>query len=464
MLYDKLREYARSGVYPFHMPGHKRALSDGILPYSIDLTEIHGFDYLHDPVGCIREVEQKAQLLYNAGRAFLMVNGATGGILSAVRAMTKPGDTVIAARNCHKSVYNAIELCSLDPVYYIPGAFMHRDIFGSVDPAGFEALINSNPGATLAVITSPTYEGVCSDVEAIAKICHSHGVKLLVDEAHGAHFPFSERFPRPAIECGADVSVVSLHKTLPALTQTALLLTNDSALEPLLQEQLAVFESSSPSYVLMSSIESCLDYVSDNSFEEYISLLDYFYGKAKSLNRLRLLFDTESNDRNCFDYDIGKLVITAYNTNCSGVELARMLREDHQIETEMSSLNHVIAMTSVCDTREGFDRLFEALSAIDKKLKYSAEEKYPSASFVMPEKRFNPCDRFRYKPKAVAAEEAVGKASMEYVYAYPPGIPFLVPGEVIMRETVMQIKAMIKNGIAVSSTCGLLPRMISTAD
>ena len=273
MLYDKLKSYKDSGIYPFHMPGHKRndILNDGLLPYEIDLTEIEGFDNLHNACGCIREIEKKAEKLYRVNRAFLLVNGSTGGILSSIRAMTNFGDKIIVTRNCHKSVYNAIELCGLNPEYILPEYDENNGVFTSVSPHKLEELLRENPDTKLVVITSPTYEGVVSDIKAIADICHKNGAMLFVDEAHGAHFPFSEKFPSEAVRCGADVAVVSLHKTLPSFTQTALLLTDNSELSDKLQENLSVFETSSPSYILMSAIENCLDYISENKndFEVY---------------------------------------------------------------------------------------------------------------------------------------------------------------------------------------------------
>ena len=325
MLTKKLKDYAQSGVYPMHMPGHKRHRV-GCLPLKMDVTEISGFDNLHHPTGCIREIEQHAARLWQAARAFMLVNGATGGILAAIRAMTRPDDTVVIARNCHRSVYNAVELCGL--------------IYGSVYPEMLDMLLQNTANVRLVVITSPTYEGVCSDIDVIAAICHAHGARLLVDEAHGAHFPFHARFPQPAVSCGADAAVTSLHKTLPSPTQTALLLTNDCGLEGELQRQLAVFETSSPSYLLMSGVEDCLTYLEDHSFTEYID----------RLQKLRLLFDPDDDNRCNIDaYDCGKLVVTAYGTELSGGELARRLREEHQIETEMSSAHYVIAMCAAAN-------------------------------------------------------------------------------------------------------------------
>ncbi len=458
MLYDKLKAYSKSGVYPFHMPGHKqKAISD--LPYELDLTEIDGFDNLHAPTGCIRDIERKAEFLYNANRAFLLVDGATGGILAAVRAMTSFGDKVLLARNCHKSVYNAVELCGLDPVYIQPDMIEGTDIFGSIDPDMLDKKLTEEPCVNLVIITSPTYEGVCSDIESISLICRRHGAKLLADEAHGAHFPFSDAFPESAIDCGADVSVVSLHKTLPSPTQTALLLTNDKDLEAKLQNELAVFETSSPSYILMSGAEACLNNMDYNSFEEYTNLLDDFYTKAKSLKNFRLLYDLGT----MYDHDFGKLVITTYGTNITGTRLAEILRERFAIEVEMAAAHYIIAITSVCDTIEGFDRLYKALSEIDKtvfKTFEAAEIKTPG----LPEKRFSPFEARRKAKRTIAFENAAMKTSLDYVYAYPPGIPFIVPGEVITAELTDYIKKLISSGVNVCSSSVKYPEYIGVAD
>ena len=263
MLYDKLKNYSKSGIYPFHMPGHKRTdiTEEGIIPYNIDITEIHDFDNLHSPNGVIDEIQKKAAKLYNAKNAFILINGSTGGILSAIRSMTNQGDKILMARNCHKSVYNSAELFNLNVDYIFPDTDSRYNILTSVSPCDIEdKLTKHNDEIRLVIITSPTYEGVVSDIKSISEICHKHGAKLLVDEAHGAHFPFSDSFPDEALNCGADAAVLSLHKTLPSLTQTALLITNDSELSEILAENLAVFETSSPSYILMSSIEKCLDF------------------------------------------------------------------------------------------------------------------------------------------------------------------------------------------------------------
>ena len=471
MLYDQLKKYRNSSVYPFHMPGHKRINidSDDLIPYGIDLTEIHGFDYLHNPKGFIKAVEEKAANLYHSKRAFLLVNGATGGILASVRAMTNSGDKVLVARNCHKSIYNAIELCQLAPEYILPPSVDEgnsANIYGSISPQSLDYQLDSNPDTKLVIITSPTYEGVCSDIRSISQICKKHGAMLLVDEAHGAHFPFHSAFPDSAITCGADVAVVSLHKTLPSLTQTALLLTNHSQLEKSLQSNLAVFETSSPSYVLMSSVEKCLDYLSDNTdlFNDYVSRLKLFNKRTKRLSKLKILFGENIKDKNIYHFDIGKIIISTASTNLTGQDLSDILRSEYQLETEMSASDYVIAMTSVCDTDEGFERLTDALLLIDSKCKHRNRTSDKAFNFALPKKCFTSSKRFQHTSEIIPFHASQDRISLEYIMAYPPGIPIIVPGEVISEDIIQFIADLMKSGVEVYSSEKNLPDSISVAE
>ena len=462
MLFDKLKDYGKSGVYPFHMPGHKRQSINGDLPYEIDLTEIDGFDNLHNPQGCIKAVEDKAQLLYNAKRAYMLVNGATCGIMSAIGALTSRGDRVLIARNCHISVYRAVKLFSLKPEYILPEYAEENGVklpvFGSISPKLIEDKLTQNPDISLVVLTSPTYEGVVSDIKSISEICKKHDARLFVDEAHGAHFPFNKAFPESAVNCGADISVVSLHKTLPSLTQTALLLTNDTDYDSALREQLAIFQTSSPSYVLMSSVESCLDYISENSseFESYIKRLSEFEKSAKALNNLKLLF---REDNNVYAYDRGKLVISTIGTSISGTQLAETLRNDYKIETEMSAEDYIIAMTSVCDTDEGFERLISALKTIDSKIKKSENTK-EYIKPLLPQKTIEPFECTDKIGKVLDITDCNGKISLEDVFAYPPGIPLIVSGEIVTDDIINQVKTLADNNISVQSTLGNAPHKL----
>lgn len=463
MLYDKLKDYSKSGIYPFHMPGHKRSdiTEEGIIPYNIDITEIDGFDNLHSPNGVISDIQNKAAELYCAENAFILINGSTGGILSAVRSMTHMGDKVIIARNCHKSVYNAAELCCLDVDYIFPDT----DDYGIITSVSLETLENKliqhNSAVKLVIVTSPTYEGVVSDIKSIAEICHKFGALLLVDEAHGAHFPFSDIFPDEALACGADAAVISLHKTLPSLTQTAMLITNSKELSEKLKNNLAVFETSSPSYLLMSSVENCVDFCRKNhsKFKEYAKRLVKFRTDCTSLQKLKLYNPYKNNK--VFDYDLGKLVISTAETNISGTKLADILRKEFSVEIEMAYSDYVIAMTSVCDSDEGFDRLLLALKAVDSRLCRECNNKDISLEKLFTGKNFKSCEIEKFAVEKLELSKSAFRTSAEYIWAYPPGIPLVVPGEIISTELINYIDYLIGCKVNVYSTSGNIPHSIT---
>jgi len=464
MLYDKLKKYSKSGVYPFHMPGHKRntALSDGTMPYEIDLTEIDGFDNLHNAEGCILEVQNLAERLYNVKKAFLLVNGATGGILSAVRAMTNRGDKVLVARNSHKSVYNALEICGLEPEYIVPAVDDEFGINCSITPLQVEKAIVKNPNTKLLIITSPTYEGVVSDIKEICRIAHLHNVMVLVDEAHGAHFPFSKSFPSEAVASGADAAVASLHKTLPSLTQTALLLTSNESLINSFAENLAIFETSSPSYIFMSAIEKCLEFCENASaFDEYIKRLNSFNEKCKSLKKIKVLCygNDEVKNHRFFNFDISKITVSVRGLDINGTQLAEILRNDFKIEPEMVCSDYVLLISTVCDTDEGFARLINALQIIDSKC-FVKELNACRYSITMPKIAVKPCECSGKDGEFCLLEHSIDKISLEYVWAYPPGIPIIAKGEIITQDIANIIIAQIASGINVCSTKGKIPKEI----
>lgn len=464
MLYDKLKLYSESGVYPFHMPGHKRnpMLCDGIMPYEIDLTEIDGFDNLHNAESCILEVQNLAEKLYNVKKAFLLVNGATGGILSAVRAMTDRGDKVLVARNSHKSVYNALEICGLEPEYIVPAVDDEFGINCSITPLQVEKAIVENPNTKLLIITSPTYEGVVSDIKEICRIAHLHNVMVLVDEAHGAHFPFSKSFPSEAVASGADAAVASLHKTLPSLTQTALLLTSNESLINSLAENLAIFETSSPSYIFMSAIEKCLEFCENASaFDEYIKRLNSFNEKCKSLKKIKVLCygNDEVKNHRFFDFDISKITVSVRGLDINGTQLAEILRNDFKIEPEMVCSDYVLLISTVCDTDEGFARLINALQIIDSKCSVK-ELNACRYSITMPKIAVKPCECSGKDGEFCLLEHSIDKISLEYVWAYPPGIPIIAKGEIITQDIANIIIAKIASGINVCSTKGKIPKEI----
>ena len=455
---DYLKDYNKKNIYPFHMPGNKRQGEFN----QLDFTEVEGLDNLYHPEGIYKESLDRIKNLYGTKESYILVNGSTVGILSAITGCAKKGDNILMARNCHKSVYNALELCGLTPKYIVPKVDKEFGINCSITPSQAEKAIRENPDAKLLIITSPTYEGTVSDIKEISKIAHLHNVSVLVDEAHGAHFPFSDSFPVEAIQCGADVAVASLHKTLPSLTQTALLLTSNEELINPLAENLAIFETSSPSYVFMSSIEKCLDFCKNTkAFDEYIIRLNSFDEKCRELKNIKVLCCGNDNikNHNFFDFDISKITVSVKGLNINGVQLADKLRNDFKIEPEMVCSDYVLLITTVCDTDEGFARLVNALQIIDSEC--SAKElNYNNLFLSQPRIALNPCDCSGKSGDFYRLKNSINKISLEYVWAYPPGIPIVAKGEVITQEIVDTIFMQIENGINVYSTKGKVPKEI----
>ena len=432
------------GVYPFHMPGHKRQKQwlEGL--YDLDITEIPGADDLHAPKGIIMEAQRRVcRQLGTVGTIFL-TGGSTCGILSAISAVCEKGDGIVVARNCHKSVYNACEIKGLTPEYVYPALKPRLGCFGEVQASAVaEALEKS--GAKAVVITSPTYEGIVSDIKTIAKVVHKYKAILIVDSAHGAHLGLCDYFPESARDLGADIVVESAHKTMPCLTGAALLhICSHRVSYSAIQEALAVFETSSPPYPILCSIDRAYKATENQKlFLEYGNRLDRFYEKTKKLRRLSIY---ETADR-------GKLVICCGDSDITGFELKRRLREQYLIECEMAMPAYCLAMTSVADTDEGFDRLFSALLEIDATLK-SGSRAIPLSP---PKTEKAKTKKGDFEPISLPLNKCVGKISDEYVFAYPPGSPIITPGEVFSEEIIEYILHLSTTGAQVYSSKGDFP-------
>ena len=442
------------------MPGHKR---NSFLPedfsmdirdlISMDITEIRDYDNLHHPEGIILESMEQLKEIYHTEKSWYLVNGSTVGILASISAVCQPGDEIIVARNCHRSVYNAIRLLHLNPLYIYPEYSREYDLFLDIREKQREdlgRLLEGHPRVKAVLITSPTYEGVVSDVAAIKEIIKPYGIPLIVDEAHGAHFIFHSAFPKSAVECGADLVIQSVHKTLPCFTQTALLhLCSDLVSEDRIREMLSVYETSSPSYLLLASAEYGVAYVRNHSekMQEYVDRLVDFRRKCGQLRHIRL-FTPKNQD--VFAYDQGKLVFTVKKTD--GASLFRRLFEDFGIECEMEAASFCLAMTSVNDTAETFARLEEAVFAIDKELDADEEvasspEEVPAGIYSLRHRRILPLwEAMDSEKKCIPWEESAGEIAAEYIFLYPPGVPVLVPGEKITKETVEKMKEYLYNG------------------
>lgn len=465
-LYEALLEYPKKGYYPAHMPGHKGNIAEGFLKEALryDITEIDGFDNLHEAEGIILESEKYAADLYGSSETHFLVGGSTLGVLSAVFGTTKPGDKVIIARNCHRSVYNAVSEGRL-VCRYVYSKFLEDVGFpGGISPSDIEEAINRNPDAVVVVITSPTYEGVCSDISKIAEICHRHSKILIVDGAHGAHFGFSNGMPESAVREGADIVIHSVHKTLPSPTQTALIHINGPLVNrENIRNKLRIYQTSSPSYLLMAGIDRCMSLIGDKGkdlfydFENRIKELDSSFKELKSLRHLsRSLIISEEE---IYDHDPGKLIISTMRTGITGRDLYDILRNEYMIQPEMAADTYCLMILTINDTQYGFDRLNNAIKCIDEKIvgEYNKKKENTSQTdnvcrlYTRNAKQIMPAYRVPdFKEQSIDLELAQGLISTDYVSLYPPGIPLLVPGEEISEEHIKGITEAIRGNLKVS--------------
>ena len=384
-LLDRLMEYGESDAYPFHMPGHKRQAGAGFAvdfpnPFSVDITEIEGFDNLHHPEGILKESMEWAGNVYGADRTYYLVNGSSCGILSAVCGSVSHGGTILMSRNCHKSAYHGVYLGHLRAEYIYPQTIPEFGIQGGLSPEDVRRLLITHPETEAVLVVSPTYDGIVSDINAIAKIVHEWGIPLIVDEAHGAHFPFGGEagFPVSALKLGADVVIQSLHKTLPSLTQTAVMHVNAGFADiSRIDRYVHMFQSSSPSYILMASMDACMEKMSSDGnemFREFTKILEKARRRLSECKYIRLV-SPEIGTAGVFDYDRSKLLFSTRYASMTGSELAQILLEKYHIQVEMETGHYVLALAAVGDSEEGFERLCQAIEEIDQEEAQKKKEK-----------------------------------------------------------------------------------------
>ena len=467
LLINRLAAYARSDMYPFHMPGHKRrtgpeesfmnSFTDSFTnPFAVDITEIEGFDNLHQPEGILKDSMKWAADVYGADQTYYLINGSTGGILAAVCGSVPRGGRILVSRNCHKSVYHGICLNQLKTSYVYPQEIEGLGIQGGITAEDVDRMLNRYMDTQAVLIVCPTYDGIVSDIEAIARIVHRAGLPLIVDEAHGAHFRYDAMFPVSALDLGADVVIQSVHKTLPSLTQTALLHIKCNrpdggcyADRERIDRYIHMVQSSSPSYVLMASIENSIYQMEQTDTAPYGKQLHRLRRRLGQMRHLRLADTGLIGQAGIRDLDISKIVVSTRGTclypaedgltGFTGAQLDDILRREYHLEMEMCGADYVTAITTVMDSGEGLERLGDALTRIDSQLTdagYKPDGRSGNQKSVYSmrcDTAMSMGEAMEEKMASVGLEDSAGCISGEFVYIYPPGIPIVAPGEWISR-------------------------------
>ncbi|MCR4762471.1 MAG: PLP-dependent transferase [Lachnospiraceae bacterium] len=464
-LYDELKKLDRNTRYPFHMPGHKRNPQAGPLAdvMALDITEIDGFDDLHDARGILKEAEARAAKIYGAEETHFLVNGSTAGVLAAVsavcadnRAGGESAPLLITGRSAHQSFYHAAYLMGAELRFAGEEALTEQrtGIPGTVSPAevmeALERAAGEGRRPAAVFVTSPNYWGVTADIASIVEIAHAHQVPVIVDEAHGAHFGFGYGIPDSALHAGADLVASSLHKTLPSLTQTALLHTKGTLVDRRkLARFLRIYQTSSPSYVLMASIDACLTQIKESPETLFGGVMLYkqlILQQCEKLSHLHLLSEEIVRDP-C------KIVISTADTPLTGQELYGILLEQYSIQPEMAYGDTVVLILTGMDTEDGLEAILWSLTAIDGLLDQgkmtSAGQKKPLPAFPLPRVLCRMADAWDAPSEVIPLSEAVGRCSSELVIPYPPGTPLLLPGEEISPEWITAANALSDTGVRI---------------
>lgn len=448
-LYQKLIAYSMSDYYPLHMPGHKR-MKCGDFPeeiLSLDITEIDGFDNLHQPEELLKRMQEKASVMYGSEESFYLINGSTAGILSAISTALPRGGRLLMARNCHKSVYHAAYLRNLQTSYLYPEFLVEYDIYEAVSAAEVREALKREPDIGAVIVVSPTYEGRIADIAAIAEEVHKYQIPLIVDEAHGAHLGFSKMVHENSCRLGADIVIHSTHKTLPALTQTALLHVSGSLIDrSLLRRFLRIYQSSSPSYLLMASIDNALVYLEkhgEKAYEDFVRKYRDLVRQIEHCQAIRVIPETDLSQ------DKGKLLVSVKGTGCTGKELYDILREKYHLQSEMAGESFVLLMFTIHDSEVGYERVRKALLEIDADLHRLEESGADEEEIPIVERVYTIADSWDAESIEVRLEESWGRIASDFVNCYPPGIPLLVPGERIHIKLVEKIKDLVCQGLTV---------------
>lgn len=440
----------------FHMPGHKyggSGLKESFNSFwNIDITEIPGADNLHDPEGILLAAKERAAKAYGARESFLLVNGSSCGIMAMIMGTVKRGEKVVVSRDAHRSIHQAVTLGGLHPIYTMPKVDPETGLIIGMDIEALEQVLAEHDDIKAVVCTYPAYSGACVDLPQIRQLTAARGVQLLVDEAHGAHLWLSDALPPSALNYGADVVVQSLHKTMPALTQTAVLhIGSEKACRDQVAHYLTIFQSSSPSYVLLSSIDEAIGYGVKAGREAMAELLPRIAATKAVGRTLGFEFwdETTLPKSLIWHFDQTKLCLSGHNLGLDGYGLDEALRR-HGVQSEYALYSHVLLMTSISNTEGDFHRLEEALTAISREMSGAEALSFESVQDgllqLQAELVVLPSDAEACAKQWMPLEDSEGFLAGQWVIPYPPGVPILCPGERITGAHIKVLSAYLSQG------------------
>lgn len=449
---DKLEQLRDEGIISFHVPGHKMGKIfdklgyNDILEkiYTLDTTEIEGTDNLHNAKEVIKQSQERAARVFNSDKTIYLVNGSTCGIQAAIMSTCPPKSKIIVNRDCHQSVINSCILGDITPVYIDSEICRETNILKGINYSKAKEIIDNNLDAKAIILTYPTYYGETYNLQDICNYAHDKDMIVIVDEAHGAHLELSDRLPKSAINLGADIVIQSTHKTLPSFTQSSMVHIKGNRVDyNKLLSILRIIESSSPSYLFMSSLELAVDIYEKHGKELMESLLnniDKFKDKFKSNHDVYIYNEMDKT----------KIFISLKNIGMTGYELDEILRSEYKMQCELSNHYGVLLICTIGNEEEDFICLETALKDILNKYKNKGSIEDTDYPVSIPKMKLTPREAFYKEKKRVKLKDSIGKISGEYIIPYPPGISLISPGEIISEEIITYIHQGLKDGMIIS--------------
>ena len=460
-VYEALEKFRRQRVVPFDVPGHKRGRGNpeliellGEKCVGIDVNSMKPLDNLCHPMSVILEAENLAADAFGADHTFFMVGGTTSAVQSMILSVCKAGDKIIMPRNVHKSAINALVICGAIPIYVNPDVNEKIGISLGMEISQVEKAIIENPDAVAVLVNNPTYYGICSDLRAIVKTAHDHNMKVLVDEAHGTHFYFGKGLPVTAMEAGADMAAVSMHKSGGSLTQSSLLLTNKNINSNYVGQIINLTQTTSASYLLISSLDISrrnLALRGEESFAKVMKMAQYARDEINEIGGYYAYGSELCNGSSIYAYDITKLSVYTRDIGLAGIEVYDLLRDEYDIQIEFGDIGNILAYISIGDRIQDIERLVGALADI-KRLYGKNNSGMLSLEYIPPTVVISPQQAFYSEKESLPVEKTGGRICGEFVMCYPPGIPILAPGEMITDEIISYILYAKEKGCSMQGT------------
>lgn len=461
-IHEALLKHKENRVVPFDVPGHKggrgnQELTDflGEQCLKVDVNSMKPLDNLCHPVSVIREAEEIAAKAFSAKWAFFMVNGTTASVQAMIMSVCKPGDKIIMPRNVHRSAINCLVTCGAIPIYVNPGVNKKIGIPLGMSVSDIIDAIKANPEAKAVLVNNPTYYGVCSNLVEIVRVAHEHNMKVLVDEAHGAHFYFGDNMPISAMAAGADMAAVSMHKTGGSLTQSSFLLCGENMNPNYIRQVINLTQTTSGSYLLLVSLDLARKNLALNGKEIFAKCVEYAEYARTEINKLEgyYAFSSELIDGDTvFDFDPTKLSVHTRNIGLAGIEVYDILRDEFGIQIEFGDISNFLAIISAGDRAFEIERLIASLSEIKRLYGTSDTSAMFDHEYINPDVAMTPGVAFYLDKTSYELNDSIGKISGEFVMCYPPGIPILAPGERITREIIDYINYAKEKGCFLTGT------------